>query len=378
MQNLVLVGGGHSHAIALLQVGQHPIPGVRLTLITDAVETPYSGMLPGYVAGLYQRQECHIDLRPLAAWAGVQLIVDRAVGLDLVQQHVLCAQGNTVAFDWLSLDIGSTPLLPFGDRTGIIPAKPVPQFLQQWDHFLAQVTAQSEQPLCLGIVGGGAGGIELTLSVLQRLRGHFQKLGQSTTPVSLHLFQRGTSLLPNAPAGAGDRFRRLLTERGVCLHFNTEVVAVQPPQVICQSGLTVNCSPVIWVTQASAPAWIAQSGLAVDGAGFVQVDAELRSLSHPRVFATGDIATQIDHPRPKAGVFAVRQGRPLAANWRRAVLGQPLQPYYPPQNHLSLIGTGDGAAMALWGPYAGRSPLFAWIKTGIDRRFMAQFQHLSG
>jgi selenide, water dikinase len=374
MQNLVLVGGGHSHAIALLQLGQHPIPGVRLTLITDAVETPYSGMLPGYVAGIYQRQECHINLRPLAARAGAKLVVDRAVGLDLDQQQVQCAQGGPVDFDWLSLDIGSTPLLPLRDLTGIIPAKPVPQFLQGWDQFLDQVATQPEQPLCLGIVGGGAGGIELALSALQRLHGHLQVLGRSTTPVMLHLFQRGASLLPDGPVGMSDRLCRLLTERGVCIHFNAEVVAVQPPQVICQSGLTVTCSPVIWVTQASAPTWIAQSGLAVDGAGFVQVDAGLRSLSHPQVFATGDIATQVRHPRPKAGVFAVRQGRPLAANLRRAVLGQPLKPYCPPRNYLRLIGTGDGAAIAIWGSLGGRSPLMAWIKTGIDRRFMAQFR----
>lgn len=99
IKDLVLIGGGHSHAIALRMFGINPLPGVRLTLITEASHTPYSGMLPGHVAGFYDFDECHIDLQRLARFAQVQLYIDQAIGLDLENNKVLCATHSPVAFD---------------------------------------------------------------------------------------------------------------------------------------------------------------------------------------------------------------------------------------------------------------------------------------
>ena len=62
--------------------------------------------------------------------------------------------------------------------------------------------------------------------------------------------------------------------------------------------------------------------MALDPQGFVAVDATLRSLSHPEVFAAGDVAAVLPHPRERAGVWAVRQGRPLLANIRRLLRGE--------------------------------------------------------
>lgn len=386
-KELVFIGGGHSHAIALKLWGMNPLLGVRLTLISDTSHTPYSGMLPGHVAGFYSFAETHIDLRQLAQFARAQFHLDSAVGLDLANKKVICANHSPVAFDYLSLDIGSTPTT--ADVPGAIeyaiPAKPVPQFLQAWNQLLEIVTNHPEKPLVIAIVGGGAGGVELSLNMQSRWHELLAEVQQPLSNLSLHLFQRSSQLLPSHNAWVGRRLQNILQERGVKLHLGEDVRQIIPDsklestyQIICQSGLTVRCDRIIWVTQASAPSWLKASGLATDSRGFILVTNTLQSVSHPAIFAAGDIATIEQYPCPKAGVFAVRQGKPLFENLQRILQEKSLKYYWPQKQYLSLIGTGDGSAIASWSCLGWESPLMWLWKDYIDRQFMSRFQDLPG
>ena len=392
MKNLVLIGGGHSHAIALRLLGLHPLPDIELTLITDVLATPYSGMLPGYIGGFYTFSECHIQLPDLAQFARSALVLDRAIGLDLPNKQVICRSQPPVAFDYLSIDIGSTPAMAAipGAVEYATPAKPVPQLLAVWDRLVARLQSQpasfGNRPLRIGIVGGGAGGVELALTMQARLCQLFGAGGLSPDLVDVHLFHRQPNLMID-PNGVGKCFYQLLTRRGIQLHLGETVrqIAVLPKSassplekvIHCESGTQTTCDEIFWVTQATAPTWLKASGLATDDRGFILVNDTLQSTSHPDVLATGDIATTIHHPRPKAGVFAVRQGKPLVANLRAIASGCPPSPFYPQKCHLALIGTGMAQAVAVWGRYwvGPLSWLWDW-KDGIDRRFMSQFHQL--
>ncbi|MBW4519253.1 MAG: selenide, water dikinase SelD [Scytolyngbya sp. HA4215-MV1] len=377
-QDLVLVGGGHSHAIALRLFGMKPLPGVRLTLITQTSDTPYSGMLPGHVAGIYSHEDCHIDLRLLARFAGAQLYLDRAVGLDLPNRRVICANRPPVAFDTVSIDIGSTPKLPdvAGIHQFVVPAKPVPNFLAAWQAMCDRLVRVPDRPVTLGIVGGGTGGVELALNMQQRLRQILLEAKQSDDRLKIHLFHRGSELMSTHNRWVRRRMKRILLARGICLHLNESVQAVSQGRIQCESGRGVDCDTVFWVTQASAPDWLSKAGLAVDTEGFIQVQDTLQSASHPYVFAAGDIASMIHYPRPKAGVFAVRQGKPLFENLQRFLQNQPLKPFHPQKAYLSLIGTGDRSAVATRGGWGWQSRWGWQWKDRIDRQFMQQFRAL--
>ncbi|MCU0550381.1 MAG: FAD-dependent oxidoreductase [Leptolyngbya sp. Prado105] len=338
MKKLVLIGGGHSHAIALRQFGLHPVSQVEITLISEAEDTPYSGMLPGHVAGLYSYDACHIDLRSLCEFAKARLIVDRAVGLDLAQHRVLCEQAD-VAFDLLSIDIGSTPTMPAGAQG--IGAKPISRFLKWWDRFEGE---------SLAIVGGGTGGVELALNMQRRF-----------PDLRIQIFQRDRELLPTHHAWVRRQFEKILAERGIQVHLG-------------QTVQQTTCDATVWVTQASAAPWLKQSGLNVDERGFILVNDFLQSVSHPEVFAAGDIVTMIHYARPKAGVFAVRQGKPLFHNLGAVLEGRALKPYRPQKRYLSLIGTGDEMAIASYGIFGWRSRWLWRVKDWIDRAFMNQFK----
>jgi selenide, water dikinase len=382
-QDLVLIGGGHSHAIVLRLWGMHPIPGVRLTLISDGSDTPYSGMLPGYVAGVYSRSDCHIDLRSLCQFAGAQFYRSTAIGLDLAQQQVICVDRPPVRFDWLSIDIGSTPQTvgpqtagpqtvgvgePVSGRSNSIPAKPVPQFLQWWERFCAQYTTAPTAPT-ISIVGGGVGGVELALSIQTRL----QALRSPAAVGTIQLFSRSPTVLPQHNQQVQRYFQQYLQQRQIKLYCDREIIGWNGKTLQTANGEEFASDVVVWVTVATAPAWLAASGLAVDGDGFIQVDQYLRSPSHPNIFAAGDIASMMAQPRPKAGVFAVRQGGPLYHNLCRSLQGRSLKPFRPQTQYLSLIGTGDGSAVASRGPWFARSPILWRWKQRIDRQFMQQF-----
>jgi pyridine nucleotide-disulfide oxidoreductase family protein len=385
VKDLVLIGGGHSHAIALKMFGEKPLPGVRLTLITANQKTAYSGMLPGYIAGFYTHDECHIDLRPLANFAQANLYIDTVVALDLENNKVLCANGLAVDFDVLSIDIGSTParVSVSGASEYAIAAKPVSQLLEHWDELIAAVGKNPQESIRIAIVGGGAGGVELALAMQSHLHQILHQTQQPIQNLEIHLFQRNKELMPNYHQSVRHQIQQVLAQRGIKLHIGESVCNITPKnrketqeifEIKCESGLTIHCNKIFWVTQASAPEWLKIAGLGTDKQGFILVEDTLQSQTHPQVFASGDIATMINHPRPKAGVFAVRQGKPLFENLQQILLGKSLKPYQPQKQYLSLIGTGDKRAIATKGIITLPPHKLLWhYKDCIDRRFMERF-----
>ena len=368
-QDLVLVGGGHAHVHVLKRFGMRPVPGVRLTLVTRDVETPYSGMLPGYVAGLYSFAECHIDLVRLARFAGARLIHDEAVGLDRGRRQILCRAHPPIRYDILSLDIGSTPRM--GDVAGAaehtVSVKPIDRFGDRWEALLDR--ARELGHMRLAIVGGGAGGVELAVSAQQRLARLLP------TPPQVTLVTR-EGLLPSHNDAVRRRFEIIFRERGMRAVANNPIVRVEPGRLIAQDGSVIEFDEALWVTEAAGAPWLADTGLPLDERGFVIIDETYRSPADTAVFAAGDIATMPAHPREKAGVYAVRAGPPLADNLRRALAGHRLRRAVPQRQALALIGTGDKRAVASRGRHEAYGAPVWWLKDWIDRRWMRRYTDL--
>ena len=410
VKDLVLVGGGHSHVIVLKRLGMRPMPGVRVTLICRDVETPYSGMLPGHVAGHYTHDDIHIDLRPLARFADARFYHDEVVGLDPVERTVICRSRPPVPYDVLSIDIGSAPhtLDVPGADGAVVPVKPIDSFVARWNALVARVLA-TEGPVRIGVVGAGVGGVEMVLAMRHGLRTRLREAGGDPERLSFELLTAGAEVLPRNPPRVRAAFARVLAGRGVRVHTGARVDRVAlssgarptPPGFASQTrpmealegrrsygtagsmvlhtaaGAEHALDEVLWVTEAGAQAWLTASGLATDESGFVAVHPTLESTSHPGVFAAGDCAVVLEHPREKAGVFAVRQGPVLTRNLRRALCGLAPKAYRPQRRYLSLISTGDRRAVATRGGSLVLEGDWVWRwKDWIDRRFMRKFAEL--
>jgi len=370
-KDLVLVGGGHAHVHVLKKFGMRPMPGVRLTLIGRDVETPYSGMIPGFVAGYYTFEECHIDLAKLAGFAGARLIHAEAIGIDRTEKRVLLRDRPPLAYDVLSLDVGSTPSMGgiAGAEEYATPVKPIAELGARWLAFLDRVCGH-RGPLRIVVVGGGAGGVELALAIDHRLRRE-----AADAEVTVTLVTKGEILGGQARA-AQTRMRAILSRKGIRLIEQDSAASIGADAVLLASGEHLASDSVFVVTEAGAQPWFAGTGLTLDPRGFVAVEPSLRSVTDSSVFAAGDCAGVLAHPRPKAGVFAVRQGPPLADNLRRALLGQPPKSFTPQPRGLSIVGTADGSALATRGAWAAEGK-WAWRwKDWIDRRWMRGYREL--
>jgi selenide,water dikinase len=368
-RRLVLLGGGHAHVHVLDSLSRSPLKSEELVLISPYNRQIYSGMLPGWVAGHYELDECTISLDIPAQRAGCRRLQTSGVALDAHKREVLCADGARVSYDVLSIDVGAGLNLDgiAGASQHALPVRPLEAFVQAWERVLKR--ARQHGKASLAIVGGGAAGVELALAMQYRLA---REIGADR--VALTLASRSATLMPGFPGRAVQHLEKLLAQRGVRIELGRPVQKIDSNGAILADGTRIPAHDVLLATGPAAPGWLRDSGLALDERGFIRVDRYLNSASHVEVYAAGDIASMDEQPRPKSGVFAVRAGPPLTENLRLALQNLPPRPYVPQQRALYLIGTGDRNAIGAWGSFAW-SGSWAWRwKERLDRRFVERYR----
>ena len=363
-RDLVLVGGGHAHALLLRRWGMRPLPGVRVTVIDPSPTTAYTGMLPGFVAGHYPRKALEIDLVRLARFAGARIILGRAEGLDPDARTIALKGQSPVRFDIASLDVGATGRIPDidGFAEHVVCAKPLGRFADAWTSYLERVEAGDAKPR-VAVIGAGAAGIELALAARRRLTA-----GGATASVSL--IEARETVGPELRPAARAALKRVLERDGVIVRLNAGIKAVTDQGLALSDGAFIEADFIIGAVGVMAWPWTNDTALETQD-GFISVDARLRSLSHPHIYAAGDCAHLTASPRPKAGVYAVRAAPVLEVNLRVALKGErPATRFKPQHDYLKLISTGRKSAVA---EKFGLALSASWLwraKDLIDRRFM--------
>lgn len=360
MKRLVLAGGGHAHLAVLRDWARFPVGRNERWLVTPHRYAAYSGMLPGWMAGIYPTSELLIDLVPLAEAACARLVHAEAVGLEATKKLLRLSSGATLDFDVLSLatggEIATSSLALLEDR--VLPVRPISGLMSGWNRVLE---AGEHGPVHLAVVGGGAAGVELALGAWAGLSAK-----SPHSRVSL-VTPRDGFLADHSP-----RVRRLvaeeLSERHITVHFADAVA--QEEGLLLSNETVVPADFVIAATGSTAPAWLAQSGLRCTDGGFVAVGADMRSVSHEAIFAAGDIVERIDRDLARSGVHAVKAGPVLAANIRATLDGSTLETYQPRGKSLSILALGNRRAVLSWGRLSVRGRIAWWLKDWLDRKFV--------
>ncbi|MAM60770.1 selenide, water dikinase SelD [Maritimibacter sp. UBA3975] len=368
-RDLVLIGGGHAHALALRKWGMAPLPGVRLTLINPGPTAPYSGMLPGHIAGHYSRTDLDIDLVRLARFAGARLILGAVDGLDAQARTVHVAGRGDIGYDVASVDIGIHAEMPgiegFADHG--IGAKPLDRYASAWERFVAEVVDGGARPE-VAVIGGGVAGTELSLAMSHRLT-------EAGASPRVTLIEAGPDLTGFTPRALSS-VRTALADHGVEVLTGSGVAQVAPDHVILVDGRTIPAALTVGAAGAFAHSWLADTALPTTSEGFLRVGPTLQVEGHPELFAVGDCAHLTETPRPKAGVFAVRAAPVLAANLKAALSGGPMRSFRPQKDFLKLVSLGGKSALASKWSLAAAGPLLWQWKNRIDQKFMDRFRHL--
>ena len=360
---LLLVGGGHAHVAVLADWIRRGVPpGARAVLLTPEPSLRYSGMVPGWLAGQHAQDAGLVDLAGLAARAGAQLVLGTCTAIDPEARTVQVAGGGEIAFDIASIDTGGVGrgAAVLGADPRLIDVRPIGAFVER----LADCPALGR----VVVAGGGAGGVELAFGLRNRA-------GADPQP-GVVLVTGADGLLPRFAGAVQRRAARVLARQGIAVVEGP--IALERGTVVAGGASLEPVDTIITALGSAAPPWVRASGLAIDADGFIAVDAQHRSTSHPHILAAGDVAARVDRPLARSGVHAVFAGPVLAANLRKLLAGEaPRAAYRPRWNSLYLMNTGDGSAIASYGPFAAEGRWVLALKHRIDKAWIAKYAALA-
>ncbi|MEM6857462.1 MAG: FAD-dependent oxidoreductase [Pseudomonadota bacterium] len=365
--DIVLIGGGHSHVAVLADWARCGLPAGRAVLVTPDPTLRYSGMVPGWISGEHRREEGLVDLAGLARAAGAEIILDRCLAIDPAARSILTFENGVLSFANASIDVGGVGQAAriLGDDPRLIDVRPIDTFV---DRIGAELAQRAGRPLRIAVIGGGAGGFELAFALRNAV-------GLREVPkIALVIGSAGP--LPGHHCNVA---RMALQEA-----LRQGITAIEGNADLSSGRLTIDGKArkpqdrIIAAIGSAAPDWPRMGGLEVDMEGFIMVDAQQRAIGYPHIFAAGDCARRVDMQVEHSGLHAVHTGPVLAANLRAVLTGnRPRKSYRPRRASLYLISTGNGEAIASYGPLAFQGRWVARLKAWIDKRWIASYARLS-
>ncbi len=377
MKKIILAGGGHGHINILKQLIKKPLHGFDITLVSDYKRQYYSGMLPGFLEGIYTEEKISFDIPALCQKAGVRFVHEKILEIDGASK-IVHTSSQELCYDFLSMNLGSRSREDFAIGTNEIYVKPISnivQFRDVLDINLEQRNhnkkseegisptrdnANTNQPRKkMLIIGGGASGVELAIALHSRYRN-----------LDIKIITKNKQLIPLF----NDRSRRLiekiLLQKEIYFRVCEEVLEIKEQQVFTDK--VSYPYDFVMISTGFVGCDILFSGFETTKENFVLVDENLCADSFS--VAMGDMITLRHAPKThKAGVFAIRQAPVLYHNLMKIIQeDSALQEYHPQKNYLQVINTGGKTAVFNKSSVAFAGKMAWRLKDYIDRKYMQE------
>ncbi|MGI9134540.1 MAG: FAD-dependent oxidoreductase [Rhodoferax sp.] len=361
-RQLLLLGAGMQHLHLLCELVTRPLPGVQVSLVAPHTHVVNAAMLPGFVAGHYQAEQCCMALQPWMQHNGLRWYQQPVAALDAHGQKMQLGDGKTLRFDWLSIDDGITldreqveRNLP-GAREHALFLYPMENFMTLWPRVLA---LGETRELRLAVVGTDATAIEVTLALRQRL-----------PRASVTLVCGAQALLNDEAPALQQRVCELLRQRNVTV-LHDHAVAFHAGAIALGCGARLVCDVPLLANAGGAPAWLTASGLSLDAEGLIEVDNCQRAHGSACVFVAQDTGTPM-----RKGLHSLHRldsAATLMHNLAASTRGNALQSLTLAPRPLRFLSCGERSAVASWGPFSAQGRWLWQLRDWLDRRCVARY-----
>ncbi|HSC58570.1 MAG TPA: FAD-dependent oxidoreductase [Gemmatimonadales bacterium] len=360
---LVLVGAGHAHLAVLDALAREPLDDVETTVVTTDPRQFHPSLLADTVRGTVPFDGITVDVAALARRAGARLKVATATALDRARREIKLGDGTAVRYDVASIATGAG--LAGADREGVrtwaLMVRPAAEAAALGPALDGVVRRKAGGAIELAVVGGGADAIELALATRTRLE-------TGGGRVRTTILMEEAAPLADHPAPTGAVVAGRLGALGVTIRTGVGVESLDAGMLTLRGGERVAADAVIWAAGPAPLPFARATGLSSDRAGAIQVDAWLRSVDDPLIFAAGPVATTAGTP-----IDPLRSGAVLAHNLLCVCTGTgPLRRYARPKWPL-LLSTGAGRARLAWGAVQLEAGWLGRLRERRARRYLARF-----
>ena len=362
-KDLILLGAGHANIEVIKYLGNLKLDGLRITLISKNYNTTYSGMVPGYIEGIYNWEDINIDLIQLSYQYNINIIISEVLKISAKKRKIFLKNRPPIKFDFLSINLGirSNVNNIHGAKENALFLKPISEIKTT---ILSILKSKSEN---ITIIGGGAAGVEVSLALRDRFR-------KNNINKNIILISKYNTLMKNYPFNVRNSLKSELIKNKIKILFDSKITKINKTSIVINDHKKLKCSCAILATDALPPDVVNKSDLKISKDGFISVLNTLQSNTSTNIFASGDIADIEDYKLAKAGVYAVRQSKILKRNLERIYKNKNLYKYKPQKSYLSIIGITNGKALANKYFFAFKGKFFWKLKRYIDKKFIEKYK----
>ncbi|WP_426514157.1 NAD(P)/FAD-dependent oxidoreductase [Dactylosporangium sp. McL0621] len=328
---IVVVGAGFAGYHAARTLLRRAGDAAEVVVVNPTDYFLYLPLLPEVAGGALDPRDVSVPLQDTLP--GVRLVLGQADGIDPHARTIHYTgpegDGGTLGYHRLILATGSvTKLLPIpGVADHAHGFRGIPEALYLRDHLIRQIEladaaedqAERRARMTFVVVGAGYTGVEVAAQgqlLTADIAGRHPRLRD--TPPCWLLLDTAPQVLPGMDVGMASAAERVLRRRGIEVRLGTSVREATAEGVTLTDGRDVCSRTLVWCVGVRPDPLVEDAGLPTEH-GRVCVDAYLRVLGFPDVYACGDGAAVPDlyNPgryTPTTAQHAVRQGKVVADN----------------------------------------------------------------